>query len=329
MTARPRQVGSILFSAGLGTRLRPLTDAVAKPALPLLDVPLGAFGLASLQHSAPPVVVNVSHLPDSTERALRPFAQDVEFVRESPRAYGTGGTLQALRHRIGRRVTTLNADALVDVEPRDVLETHARHGASATVLVGEVDVGADFVLDGDRVVATIDRGKEPRRRGAMFLGLAVFERSALVLLRARRPLGLVEGLLGALVDRGEVAAHLHHGYAVDVGTLDRYLRASLDVLHGRGPPPPVRLPGEVVTVPGGRAFVGAGAKAHARSIGPGAILLAGCAVAPGARVRNSIVWPGEQVPDGIELDHAVLALGRTLGVTRRRTVRGSSDSSGP
>jgi hypothetical protein len=89
-------IAAVLYAAGRGERLRPLTDEVAKPALPMLDVPLAAFGLAPLLAIAPTVVMNVRHLPRSVTGALLPYVpRDGRFqtLYEDPEAYGTAGTL--------------------------------------------------------------------------------------------------------------------------------------------------------------------------------------------------------------------------------------------
>ncbi|CAN5536094.1 NDP-sugar synthase [soil metagenome] len=312
-------IASVLFSAGLGTRLRPLTDVVAKPALPLLDVPLGAYALSALTGSCAPVVVNLSHLHAQVRRALAPWAPPdlVNLVVESPRALGTAGTLRALRDRVGPRVLTMNSDELTDLDPRALLETHERLGAPATVALAPVAAGADMSIARDRVTKLIDRRSEPDDPGWLFLGMAVFERRALGLLTGEGPAGLTEALLRPLIERGEVAAHEHAGYALDVGTPDRYLQGSLDLLAGRGPRLP-SWPGERARRGAGWVYRGPGSRAPEEALGPGAVLLRGCEVEPGSRVERSIVWPGERVRAGTLLEGSIFALDAPLEAGGRR-----------
>ena len=282
----------MLFGAGRGKRLRPLTDRIPKPALPLLDVPLAAWGLAGLVRVAPPVVVNASHLADRLIGALDGVGlPGWRAVVEEPEAYGTAGTLAALRDQLSERVLTWNGDLLTDLDPGDLLATHDTSGAPATLAVMEVSSGADLRLDRVSVSGFVDRRREPDVAGARFMGAAVFERAALSRLPSTRPAGLGETLLRDLAGSGDLAVHIFSGYWTDVGTPEAYLGASLDLLYERAPTAPVSLPGDIVDVQGGRAYVGPGASVEAASLGPGAIVLSGAQVDTGTRIENAIVMP--------------------------------------
>jgi len=312
------EISSVLLAAGRGKRMRPLTDRIPKPALPVLDVPLAAWGLAALTRHAGPTVVNVSHLADQVVAALRrtgidgwePFVEGVE-------AFGTAGTLRALRERFGPRVVTWNGDALTDLHLPDLLASHVEARAPATLLVREVDTMADLTLEGSSVTGFVDRRKDPDVPGGRFLGMAVFEREALDRLPDHRPAGLGETLLRELANSGDLNVHLFDGYLRDVGTPAEYLQASLDVLNGRALAPPIELPGEVIERKAGLAYVGPDVEAPADSVGPGGIVLAGGEVQRGAHITNSVVFPGRAVPTGTRLDGAIwldgpLALKETL-----------------
>ena len=311
-TSPPKTVGSVLLAAGLGERLRPLTGEVAKAVLPVLDVPLGTWGLEGLDQHHPPVVVNASHLAASVAHRLRPGRpRSFEVFWEEPEPLGTGGTLRALRARVAERVVTWNADMVADLHVPTLLRAHAASGALATVAIVGVGAEADFETRAGRATRLVDRRRE-NVRGAQFIGIAVYERAALDLLDERVPLGATEGLLQPLLERSELAVFEHTGYALDVGTLERYLRVSRDVLEGVAPAPPAPLVGQIVEVDGGRAYVGLRAEVETSSLGPGAVVLAGSIIEGGARVARAIVWPDERVPAGTDLSDCVWFQGRRL-----------------
>lgn len=311
------EIRSVLFGAGRGKRLRPLTDRVPKPALPVLDVPLAAWGLARLIDAAPPVVVNGSHLADHlvSQLELLPFTGWDAFV-ERPEGYGTAGTLRALRERFGSTVLTCNGDLVADLDPADLLEAHAAAGCLGTLGVRAVSRGADLEVAGSRVTGFIDRRREDRA-GAQFLGLAAFERGALDDLPDHRPAGLGETLLKELAERGALASWETSGYWKDVGTPRAYLDVSLDVLYGRAPEPPVSTPGRVVEVEDGLAYVGPDAEVEQASLGPGAILLRGAAVDPGARIEDAIVFAHERVAAGHRVRRDIWFDAYPLGLSSR------------
>lgn len=295
----------MLFGAGRGVRLRPLTDAVPKPALPLLDLPLAGWGLQTLTGSLTPVVVNGSHLAADLMDALsrldlpgwRPFV-------EVPEALGTAGTLRALRHGAAPTVVTWNGDVLTDLDPYALLDRHASASRLGTLAVRRVDRDADLEVDGDRVTRFVDRRRETTG-GAQFLGIAAFERAALDELPDERPAGLGETLLKTLAERDALAVHEFTGYWHDVGTPAAYLQASLDVLNKRAPRAPVPPPGEVVEVTDGLAYLGPDAQVEPASLRAGAIVLRDAVVAAGATVHNAVVFSGARVPAGAHVNGGV------------------------
>jgi mannose-1-phosphate guanylyltransferase len=302
-------LGSVLFSAGRGKRMRPLSDEIPKPALPVLDIPLGAFGLKRLLSSYPPVAVNVSHLPDAIDSALSRFG-DFELFREPVGGLGTGGTLKALEDVLAPTFITLNADALIDLDIEMLAKHHRDSGALATGAVVAVGKGADFVGTG---VATsfIDRRIDPDAPGLRFVGAAAFSHDVLKLIPDEPPVGLGETVFPLLVDRGELALYEHDGYALDVGTPASYLRANLDLLHNRFETL-AEPPGEIIEVEGGRAYIGLDAQVGKRSVKVGAIILFGAEVGLGASIENAIVMPGETVAPSEHLAGAIAWAGGRL-----------------
>ncbi len=299
-------IGSILLAAGAGTRLRPLTDAVPKPALPVLDVPLASWGLASLMKGGIETVVNASHLSGELERRLRvAFPDGWELLDEGPVGFGTAGTVAALADRVDERVLVHNGDLITDLDPGDVIETHLAIGAGITLAVRTIDGGGDFEIAGHEVKGFVDRRRDPNAGNAQYLGIAVIEREVAVRISKTRPLGLGESVLAPLAKRGWLAVHVHRGYALDVGTIDRYVKANIDCLNGVAPAPPLQPPGEVIEVAGGRAYVGPKASADPGTLGPGAVVLLGAKVAEGAHVERAVVFEREVVTPGHDVRDCV------------------------
>ncbi len=308
-------IGSLLLAAGRGERLRPLTDEVPKPTLPILDVPLGAWGIEDLARSAPPVMVNVSHLPSLVVEKLTEYAPDgsSESLFE-PTPLGTAGTVRALAGRIRSRLVTRNADLLTGAHTAELVEAHESSGAQATVLIRAVAREADFELRAGCIARFVDRRLDPDAPGARFMGMAVLGEGAVRLIPDHGPQGLGETVLHLLADRGELAAVECRGYARDVGTPTDYLAAAMDCLDGLAPPPSGGWPGTIHEVEDGRAYVGPNARVRVADLGPGAVILSRASVTPGSKVSNSIVWPGEEVGPPRTLTSVIWAGGRPIQV---------------
>lgn len=253
--------------------------------------------------------MNLSEHPGTVTSALGETGDGVEVFLE-PEPLGSAGTVAALRERFEGPIVTRNADLLSSLSSADVVATHRPGGARATIAVQAVESGADLAGSGTEL-RLIDRRVEDVA-GMRFLGVSVFERDALELLEAGGPHDLASGLLRHLIERGVVAMHVHEGYALDVGTPGRYLTASLDLLAGKAPEPPIPFPGEIVEVDGGRAYIGPGAQVEDASLGAGAVILRGARVDDGGRVTNAIVWPNEQVPADTTVNNAIWAFGEGI-----------------
>ena len=288
---------------------------IPKPGLPLLDVSLAAWGLADLDALAAPIIMNLSDGHEIVRATLGNMLEGVEVFIETPEPIGSAGTVVALRDRLPGRLVTRNADLLSSLATVDVVASHDASGAPATIAIQPVSSGADIVTE-DGTLRLVDRRVEDVS-GARFLGVSVFEPAALARAESRGPRDLAGGLLAPLIARGEVATHIHPGYALDVGTPSRYLQASLDLLYGRAPSPPAPFPGDVVEVEGGRAYLGPGAIAAPDTLGPGAVVLRGARVEPGAHIRDAIVWIDEVVPQRTEVIEGIRAFGATIGALQQ------------
>ncbi len=217
------EIVGILLAAGRGKRLRPLTDSVAKPALMVGDKPLGAYGLEMLKELEGRLAVNLSWLPEPTKEALAPFAPpDTLWLIEPPEPFGTAGTVAELLPQLAPTFVVANADAITDLNVNDLLETHRRLKAPATVASRRVDEGADLQVGDERAVRFIDRRTEPNAAGHLYIGVAAFDRDRVAhLLEPGKVAGLGEAVLKPLAEQGELAVHEHAGSALDVGTPER------------------------------------------------------------------------------------------------------------
>ncbi|MGH2757109.1 MAG: hypothetical protein ACRDI3_04910, partial [Actinomycetota bacterium] len=289
-----------------------LTDTRPKAALPLLDVPLGAWAVADLATVTRELVVNASAHADALEAALRPYAPGAEFMVELPEPWGSGGTVAALKERVTGVIVTRNSDHLTDLRCADLLATHTRIGAPATVAIAPVLENGDFKIEGDHAVTLIDRRAADSSGNYLWIGSAVFERSVLDLIPAERPIDLARGLLNQLVRSGELGIHIHRGYQLDVGTPSRFLRASIDLLYGRAPAAPSDNHGDVFMSGGGRSYVGPGARVRHEWLGPDAVVLAGAEVPGGSFVSRSIVMPAEKIASDTTLSGVIWVDGHVV-----------------
>ncbi len=218
---------AFLLAAGVGSRLRPITDVTPKCMLdiggqPLLDIWLDAFDRAGVGE----VLVNLHHLPDVVRRHLAAHEgpPTVHTVYE-PELLGSAGTLVANRRWVDSEELFLacNADNLTDFDLRSLVDAHREHGATATLAVfhsPNPSAGGVVELDAaSRVTGFVEKPSQPVS-DLTNAGMYAFHPGVLDEVDARPPKDIGYDLLPRLV--GRARAVLVEGYFRDIGTADAY-----------------------------------------------------------------------------------------------------------
>jgi NDP-sugar pyrophosphorylase family protein len=230
----------MLLAAGLGTRMRPLTRLLAKPALPVLNRPLAHWTLERLaRHGVRDVVVNLHHLPASVRRVIgdgRAFGLRIAYSHEAE-ILGTGGGLRRVRRRLGDdAVLIVNGDVLFDFDLTALAARHARSGAAVTLALRPNPDPRRYgpvVTRGDRVV-WLPGVPRPRRRGRvwLFTGVQVIDPALLERL-GPGPADSVRDLYAPLVRAGaDVRGVRVKGAWYDLGTPAAYLASQRAAARG-------------------------------------------------------------------------------------------------
>jgi mannose-1-phosphate guanylyltransferase len=323
---------AIVLVGGEGTRLRPLTDDVPKPALTLVDRPFLAYMVEWLgTHGVTEAVLACGFLPDRLREALGDGEHEgvtLTYVVEPDRR-GTAGAIrfaaEALGERLEDRFLALNGDVLTDLDLTALLGAHEERGAAATIgLYGVEDSSVYGLVDCDAAGSVLAFTEKTGAAvpGEINAGAYVLERSVLDLIPAGRECSIEREVFPRLVGEGLCARRLD-GYWMDIGTPERYLQATWDILEGRvatavRPTAPGLFVGAGAEVAeaarlGPRAVVSAGCRVEAGAEVVGSVLLDGCTVGAGAHVGGSILGAGAAVAPGSRVDDAILAAHERVG----------------
>jgi mannose-1-phosphate guanylyltransferase len=316
---------AIVLVGGEGTRLRPLTTSVPKPALTLVDRPFLAYMVEWLAgHGVEEVVLACGFLPDVLREALGETERSgarIRYVAE-PEPLGTAGAIrfaaEALGDELDERFVALNGDVLTDLDLTRLLADHEERGARATLGLHPVDDSAVYGLvsrdDEGRVLEFLEKTGEPAP-GEVNAGMYVLDRSVLDLIPAGRMVSIEREVFPRLVGDG-LYGTLLDGYWMDIGTPERYLQATWDILEGAvetlveptGPGMLVDPTAEISesTVIGPRAVIGAGCRLESGVEVRESVLLDGCVAGIGARIERSILAAGAVVESGTALEGAVI-----------------------
>jgi mannose-1-phosphate guanylyltransferase len=340
---------ALILAGGEGTRLRPLTSTVPKPVVPLVDRPFISFMLDWLRrHDVDDVVMSCGHLATGVHNALgdgSAFGVRLRYVEE-PEPMGTGGAVKFAESLLDERFLMLNGDVLTDIDLTEQIAQHERTGARATLALTPVDDPSAYGLvrtapDG-AVTAFVEKPSADQvDTNRISAGAYVLERSVLDLLEPARPASIERDVFPRLVGNG-LYGYLADGYWLDIGTPERYLTGSFDILEGTVDTPVrarvgtgylsvhenVVCDGRIIPAAivergcmigdqarvGGRVVVEADVSIGAGTTVEGAVILRGAEIGAGCTLRSCIVGPGARVGDGCLIEGlSVLGEGVTVG----------------
>jgi mannose-1-phosphate guanylyltransferase len=222
-------VKAFLLAAGMGSRLRPITDTVPKCMVPIDGTPMLDIWLDSLDRAGvDEVLVNLHHLPDVVRLhvATRARPPTVRTFLE-PELLGSAGTLAANRNWVGAEEMFLAcyADNLTDFDLRSLIQAHRERGALATLTVFRSErPSAGGVVELDRSGTMIGFVEKPSNPVSDLVNAGMYAFHPAVLDEiGGPPLDIGYDLLPRLV--GRASAIPVEGYLRDVGTIEAYRRA--------------------------------------------------------------------------------------------------------
>jgi mannose-1-phosphate guanylyltransferase len=318
-------VKAVVLVGGEGTRLRPLTETIPKPLIPLVDRPFLDHVLDHLAaHGVDEALLSSPYLEDAFRPLLdrRRADPNVTWIPE-PVPLGTGGAVANASRGLDESFFVLNGDILTDLDLTALLAHHRDRRATATITLSQVGDARPYglvTIDQDqRLVEFREKPADPGA-GLVNAGTYVLEPDAMTGVASGRAISIEREVFPGLIASGRpVSGFVSDAYWMDLGTPEKYLRATFDALEGR-------IRGLVYTAP----YVDASSEVSLRShlgrwvvVGPGAriadeaevedaVLMAGAVVEEGARVRDSILGPGARVGDGATVIGAVLAAGAVV-----------------
>ncbi len=320
---------ALILAGGEGTRLRPLTSAIPKPVVSLVNRPFISYMLDWLEHhDFDDIVMSCGFLADGVRSVLG--SGDREGIRiryvDEPQALGTAGPVKLAEPILDERFAVLNGDILTDIDLTSVLAFHEGRGARVTLTLTPVEdpssYGVILTDDDGHVEAFIEKPQGEAPSNLINAGIYVLEREVVGEIPAGRAVSFEREVFPSLVGEG-LHGLAREGYWLDIGTLDRYLQATRDILVG-----------EVTTEAGPGFGPGTGVDPRAQvfdpvltgssceiaaeaEVGPDVTLGERCTIGPGAVVRNASLHDGATIAESAVVVHAIVGPGAAVSAGER------------
>jgi mannose-1-phosphate guanylyltransferase len=319
------------MAAGLGTRLRPITHEIPKPVVPVGNVAIVEQLVRLLAaHGIDEAIANLHWFPDQVKGRLgrdSTAGVDVSF-RAEEELLGTAGGVRNVADFLTEgdddTFLVLAGDALTDVDLTALAAAHRDNGGVATLAVKKVADVSEYgviVTDADGRIQGFQEKPDPAEALSDLVNCMIYAFSPELFdfFPADDPVDFALDVFPALLEN-DVPFHVHEidAYWNDVGTLREYLQGNLDAVAGDVEMP--RLAGQLSTdgeIPDG-VKVGSGVEVEGRilfgedcSVGKGASLVGPLVIGPGseigagATVKEALLLPGAQVPEGSMLARGI------------------------
>jgi len=320
---------AILLVGGQGTRLRPLTDSMPKPLLPLAGIACTTHQLLKAKAAGVTrVVLATSYLADVFEAqygAGEELGLELVYAVEKE-PLGTGGAIANAGQFLNGNgpVLIFNGDVISNHSLEDQYRVHEESGAIATLHLTPVEdaraYGCVPLDEKGRVTAFLEKMDNPVTN-LINAGCYLFDRSVIEGIGLNTVISVEREIFPELVKR-HVHGYISNEYWIDLGTPEAFTRASADIISGRAFSPALGqlnlefladgadvAPGAALT---GGTFLDKGVKIDAGALVHHSVVLADTYVGESAKVENSFVGRGVRIGAGVRLKNVAIGDGVVL-----------------
>ncbi|MEK6566281.1 MAG: sugar phosphate nucleotidyltransferase [Bacteroidota bacterium] len=318
---------AVIMAGGFGTRLRPLTCNLPKPMVPMGNKPMMEHIVSLLKlHGIKNIVATLFYQPDVISSYFgdgSKFGVQMQY-RKAEADYGTAGSVRTAKDFLDERFMILSGDVLTDFDLTAAIRFHESKKAKATIVLTRVSNPLHFGVVLTRDDGKITRFLEKPAWGEVFsdtinTGIYILEPEVMDLVPPQEEVDFSKNLFPMLLEQDMgLYGFVSEGYWRDVGNLNEYQEAQLDILRGLVR---VSLDGEkkdnvhsglnskletekknLV----GKIVIGRNTRVHQGAMISNSIIGDDCEIFPEAVIRNSVLWNGCQVGVRAELSSDVI-----------------------
>ena len=289
---------AFVLGAGLGTRLRPLTEELPKPLLPIFQKPLITFALDHLiALGVRRFVINTHHLAGHFQALFSEGSyrdRPVQLVHEPDLLETGGGIKNAEPWLKDAPFIVYSGDLLTDLNIETLLDEHMRRGNDVTLGLRRTGLAAGVVLKGGRIVE-ITRGSGPTENFD-YANVSVWNPNVFGKIPAAQKISFIPILVDWIRQGGRIGGvALEEGNWFNIGSRMEYLEVHRTLKSTQW------KPFYVAEAEWPRAIAPSAIIAPDARIEGCSVIGEECRVETGALVRDTIVWPGAQIASRSDL----------------------------
>jgi len=298
---------AFVLGAGLGMRLRPLTEDLPKPLIPIFQKPLITFALDRLiAAGVKSFVINTHHRPAAFEEFFANGeyrGHPVQLVHE-PEILGTGGGIKNVESFLHEELfITYSGDILTDIDLQPLLDEHSRAGNDVTLILRETDHGQDVALEGNRVVDMTNRYGHAGRYD--FAGVCIWTRAIFDRIPRGRHISYIAVLADWIGQGGKIGGVVaNEGKWFNIGSRREYLGAHRAIEEEKWKPDYLAASDWPVRIAPDAQIDSTARLSGFYSIGTG------CRIGAEAAIEDTILWPGAQIASRSHLRNCIVRSGR-------------------
>jgi NDP-sugar pyrophosphorylase family protein len=289
---------AFVLGAGLGTRLRPLTEDLPKPLVPIFHKPLITFALDHLiDLRIRKIFINTHRLPDAFAKAFPESSYAgarLTFVHE-PVLLETGGGIKNIESQLGREpFITYSGDVLTDIRLQRLIDEHFERGNDVTLALRKTGLGSAIAVRENRVVDISNRYRVPGEYD--FANIAVWSPSVFARIPPQQKISFIPVLGDWIGQGGKIGGVvLDRGKWFNLGSRAEYFEVHRVILNEGWRPSQVK--GSDWWAPiHPTAMVDPSAQIRGCSV-----VGKDCRVGDGVLLQDTILWPGSQIASKSEL----------------------------
>lgn len=308
---------AMIMSAGVGSRLNPLTNDVPKPLVPIANIPTMDILLEHLANNGiTKVIANTHYLGKQIHSRYEkdsPIKIDFTYIHEDELS-GTAGGLKKCQFFFdkGENFLVMSADGLTELDIEKAIEHHKKSNCIATMVTKKV---SESEVDKFGVVVTDSKGfikefqEKPKREEAksnlINTGIYVFNYEIFNYIPENTTFDFAKNVFPTLLANGiKINTYLTEKYWSDIGSIEQYIESTKDILNKK-----INVNKLNIKKTKDALFtIGNDTKISNSATIEGTCVIGNkCCLKDNSAIKNSILWDNVEISENVKIENCIIA----------------------